>query len=88
MTLQNLGGTFLSNMITRPEFAGYLAERIFLGSRFVQSGVVARNSALDVRAGGTRLRVPEFALIHSFTSRTYPRNSSAFSKCQQSPERQ
>lgn len=60
MTLQNLGGTFLSNMITRPEFAGYLAERIFLGSRFVQSGVVARNNALDVRAGGTRLRVPEF----------------------------
>ena len=75
MTLQNMGGTFLSAMITRPEFAGYLAERIFNESRFVQSGVVARNSALDVRAGGTRIRVPEFDPIAPTVERIDSSNS-------------
>ena len=75
MTLDNMGGTFLPAMITRPEFAGYLAERIFNESRFVQSGVVARNSALDVRAGGTRLRVPEFDPIAPTIERIDSSNS-------------
>lgn len=75
MSLENLGGTFLPAMITRPEFAGYLAERIFEQSRFVQSGVVTRNSALDVRAGGTRLRVPEFDPIAPVVERIDSSNS-------------
>jgi hypothetical protein len=75
MTLQNMGGTFLPAMITRPEFAGYLAERIFEQSRFVQSGVVARNGALDVRAGGTRIRVPEFDPIAPTIERIDSSNS-------------
>ena len=58
MSLQNMGGTFLSNLITRPEFLSYTSERIFEQSAFLSSGVIQRNSALDCRAGGTRVRVP------------------------------
>lgn len=59
-----MGGTYLSNLITRPEFLSYTAERIFEQSAFVRSGVVQRNSALDARAGGTRVRVPFFDPIN------------------------
>jgi hypothetical protein len=58
MSLQNMGGTFLSNLIVKPQFLDYTAERIFEQSAFVQSGVVQRNAALDARSGGTRVRVP------------------------------
>ena len=54
------GGTFLSNLVTRPEFLQYTAEGIFEQSKWVQSGIVQRNAALDARAGGTRVRVPFF----------------------------
>jgi len=54
------GGTFLSNLVTRPEFLQYTAEGIFEQSKWIQSGVVQRNAALDARAGGTRVRVPFF----------------------------
>jgi hypothetical protein len=64
MALQNQGGTFLSNLITRPEFLSYTSERIFEMSDFVRSGVVQRNAALDARAGGTRVRVPFFDAIN------------------------
>ena len=64
MSLQNQGGTFLSNLITRPEFLAYTSERIFEMSDFIRSGVVQRNSALDARAGGTRVRVPFFDPIN------------------------
>lgn len=60
MSLQNYGGTFLSNLIVRPEFLGYTSERIFEQSKFIQAGVVQRNNALDAVAGGTRVRVPFF----------------------------
>jgi hypothetical protein len=56
----NFGGTFLSNLVTRPEFLQYTAEGIFEQSKWVQSGVIQRNAALDARAGGTRVRVPFF----------------------------
>lgn len=59
-TLQNYGGTFLGSLVTRPEFLGYLSERIFEQSKWIQSGIVQRNAALDARAGGTRVRVPFF----------------------------
>ena len=52
------GGTFLSDLVTRPEFLQYTAEGIFEQSKWIQSGVVQRNAALDARAGGTRVRVP------------------------------
>jgi hypothetical protein len=54
------GGTFLSNLVTRPEFLQYTSEGIFEQSKWVQSGIVQRNAALDARAGGTRVRVPFF----------------------------
>ena len=56
----NFGGTFLSNLVTRPEFLAYTAEGIFEQSKWVQSGIIQRNAALDARAGGTRVRVPFF----------------------------
>lgn len=62
--LQNYDGTFLSALVTRPEFLSYLSEEIVQRSAFVQSGVVARNAALDCRAGGTRVRVPYFQPIN------------------------
>ena len=54
------GSTFLSNLVSRPEFLQYTAEGIFEQSKWVQSGIVQRNAALDARAGGTRVRVPFF----------------------------
>lgn len=60
MAQQNMGGTFLSNLITRPEFLSYTSERIFEQSAFIRAGIIQRNSALDARAGGTRVRVPFF----------------------------
>lgn len=54
------GSTFLTNLVTRPEFLQYTAEGIFEQSKWIQSGIVQRNAALDARAGGTRVRVPFF----------------------------
>jgi hypothetical protein len=54
------GGTFLSNLVTRPEFLQYTSEGIFEQSKWIQSGIIQRNAALDARAGGTRVRVPFF----------------------------
>lgn len=64
MSLENVGGVFLSNLITRPQFNAWTAERIFEQSKWIQSGIVSRNSALDARAGGTRVRVPGFDPIN------------------------
>lgn len=58
------GGTFLSNLVTRPEFLQYTSEGIFEQSKWVQSGIIQRNAALDARAGGTRVRVPFFDPIN------------------------
>ena len=57
------GGTFLSDLVTRPEFLGYISEEIFERCAWIQSGVLVRNSALDCRAGGVRVRVPFFQPI-------------------------
>jgi len=54
------GGTFLSDLVTRPEFLQYTSEGIFNQSKWIQSGIVSRNAALDARAGGTRVQVPFF----------------------------
>jgi hypothetical protein len=57
-------GTFLTDLVKRPEFLTYLSEEIVERSAFVQSGVLTRNAALDCRAGGTRVRVPYFQPIN------------------------
>ena len=53
-------GTFLTDLVTRPEFLQYVQEEVYNRCQWIQSGVVTRNSALDCRAGGTRVRVPFF----------------------------
>ena len=58
------GGTFLSDLVARPEFLAYTSEGIFEQSKWVQSGIIQRNAALDARAGGTRVRVPFFDPIN------------------------
>ena len=57
------GGSFLSDLVTRPEFLGYIQEDIYNGCKWVQSGAVVRNSALDCKAGGVSVKVPHFASI-------------------------
>ena len=54
------GGTFLGDLVTRPEFLGYIQEDIYNACKFVQSGALVRNSALDARAGGIKVQVPMF----------------------------
>ncbi len=54
------GGTFLTDLVTRPEFLAYVQEEVYNQCAWIQSGVVTRNEALDCRAGGTRVRVPFF----------------------------
>jgi hypothetical protein len=61
---QNYGtGTFLSDLVTRPEFLSYLQEGIYEQCKFIQSGVLVRNSALDAKAGGVKVTVPFFKPI-------------------------
>ena len=67
------GGTFLSDLVTRPEFLQYTSEGIFEQSKWLQSGIIQRNGALDARAGGTRIRVP----FHDPISPTEERITSA-----------
>ena len=57
------GGTFLGDLVTRPEFLTYISEEIYERCPFIQSGVMVRNSALDCRAGGVRVQVPFFKPI-------------------------
>jgi len=57
------GGTFLGDLVTRPEFLGYIQEEIYQQCKFIQSGVVVRNSALDAKAGGVKVQVPFFRPI-------------------------
>lgn len=57
-------GTFLRDLVVRPEFLNYVLEDIFHRCAWIQSGVVVRNSALDVSAGGTRLEAPSFIPIN------------------------
>lgn len=59
-TLQNYGGTFLTDLVQRPEFLSYVQEQVYNQCAWIQSGVVTRNAALDCSAGGTRVRVPFF----------------------------
>ena len=59
----NYGGTFLSDLVTRPEFLAYTQEDIYNQCKWIQSGAVVRNSALDCREGGVRVQVPFYKPI-------------------------
>ena len=58
------GGTFLTDLVVRPEFLAYVQEEIFHRCKWIQSGVLVRNSALDCREGGVRVQVPFFQPIN------------------------
>jgi len=63
-TYQNYsGGTFLGDLVTRPEFLGYVQEDIYNQCKWIQSGAVVRNTALDARKGGVKVEVPFFKPI-------------------------
>lgn len=63
--LGNLGGTFssdvgsLTRLATSAPFAQYLQEQIFLQSRMIRSGIMARNAGLTATTG-TRVEAPFF----------------------------
>ena len=57
-------GTKLSDLVTRPEFLAYQREDIYNNCKWIQSGAVVRNSALDARAGGVKVQVPFFKPIN------------------------
>lgn len=57
------GGTFLTDLVTRPEFLGYLSEAIYEQSAMLRSGAVRRDPSLDAREGGVRVEVPLFKPI-------------------------
>jgi hypothetical protein len=56
-------GTFLSDIVTRPEFLSYVAEAIYEQSAMLRSGAVVRDAALDARAGGVKVEVPTWKPI-------------------------
>ena len=57
-------GTKLSDLIARPEFLAYQREDIYNNCKWIQSGAVVRNSALDARQGGVKVQVPFFKPIN------------------------
>jgi hypothetical protein len=57
------GGTFLSDIVTRPEFLSYVAEAIYEQSAMLRSGAVVRDGSLDARAGGVKVEVPTWKPI-------------------------
>ena len=57
-------GTRLSDLVARPEFLAYQREDIYNNCKWIQSGAVVRNSALDARAGGVKVQVPFFKPIN------------------------
>jgi hypothetical protein len=56
----NWGSTFLGDLVTRVNFGGYVREQVYGSYRWVQSGIIQRNTTLDLSAGGTRITVPYF----------------------------
>ena len=52
------GGTFLSDIVTRPEFLSYVSEAIYEQSAMLRSGAVVRDGSLDARQGAVKVVVP------------------------------
>ena len=56
----NRGSTFLGDLITKVNFGQYVREQVYGRCAWVQSGIIQRNTALDLSSGGTRITVPYF----------------------------
>jgi hypothetical protein len=56
----NFGSTFLGDLVTKVNFGSYVREQVYGNYRWVQSGIIQRNSTLDLSSGGTRITVPYF----------------------------
>ena len=54
------GSTFLNDLIIRPDFQSSVLEEFFERSQFVSSGIIQRNSAMDLSAGGVVCDIPFF----------------------------
>ena len=54
------GSTFLNDLIIRPNFSASVLEEFFIRSQFVSSGIIRRNTAMDMTAGGVVVNVPFF----------------------------
>ena len=60
------GSTFLNDLIIRPEFAGSVLEEFFIRSQFVASGIIQRNTAMDMTQGGVVCNIPFFKEFNAF----------------------
>jgi hypothetical protein len=69
------GGTFLSDIVTRPEFLSYVAEAIYERSAMLRSGAVVRDASLDARAGGVKVEVPTWKPINPTEERIESNNT-------------
>ena len=56
----NWGSTFLGDLVTKVNFGSYVREAVYGNCRWVQSGIIQRNTTLDPSSGGTRITVPYF----------------------------
>ena len=59
-TAPNWGSTFLNDLIIQPAFQGSVLEEFYQRSQFVSSGIITRNTAMDLSGGGTVVKVPFF----------------------------
>ena len=60
------GSTFLNDLIIAPAFAGSVLEEFFVRSQFVSSGIIQRNTAMDLTAGGVVCNIPFFKYHDAF----------------------
>ena len=73
--LGNLNGTFtndvasITRLATSGEFTQYLQEEIFLQSRMIKSGIVAREESLLSSTTGTRIEAPFFKPLNPVEER-------------------
>jgi len=49
----NWGSVFLGDLVTKVNFGSYVREAVYGNCRWVQSGIIQRNTALDMSSGGT-----------------------------------
>ena len=50
----------LRDLVTKVNFGSYVREQVYGNYRWIQSGIIQRNTALDMSSGGTRITVPFF----------------------------
>lgn len=57
---QSFGSTFLPDLFARPDFKAAVLEEYYYRSAFVTSGIIQRNTALDMSQGGIVVEMPYF----------------------------